>query len=154
MLYGSGALGGVINIIPRRIRNELEIDLKSYGGSNKTFVTNNRVAGRRGRIAGHISVDYRESAGHIQHSAYKGKDVRAGGEILLNNEYSLFLSGKYFDGYKEEPVRFTDAPSTVSDTWNDYRRGSADILLKGKNNRYTTNLRYYRNFGEHEFSDG
>ncbi len=154
MLFGSGALGGVMNVIPRIVRDNLEIDFKAYGGSNETWVANGRIAGRKGRVSSHVSLDYRRSEGHVEHSAYDGKDVRAGGEIALNADYSLSLSGKYFDGFKEEPIRYTDDPSIISNTWNDYRRGSVDLLLKGGTGGYTTDIRYYRNFGEHEFSDG
>lgn len=154
MLYGSGAMGGVMNVIPRGVKETLEIDLKAYGGSNDTWVANGRLAGKKGKVAGHVSVDYRESAGHVEHSAYDGKDITAGGRVEISPRYSLLVSGKYFDGHKEEPLRSTDDPSIVSDTWNDYTRGSADLHLKGTGEAYSVNLRYYRSLGEHRFSDG
>ncbi|UCF04838.1 MAG: TonB-dependent receptor [bacterium] len=154
MLHGSGAIGGVMNVIPRRVRNDIEIDLSAGGGSYDTWVTNGRFGGRRGRFSGALSVDYRESNGHIGHSGYEGIDIHAGCDIDLSDWFTLSVSGKHFDGYKEEPIRFTDNPATLSDTWNDYKRGSFDIHMKGERDGYSTNVRYYRNFGEHTFSDG
>lgn len=154
MLYGSGAMGGVMNVIPRRVRNDIEIDLRAAGGSYDTWVANGRLGGRKGRLSGILGADYRESNGHIEHSAYKGTDIFAEGEIVLNSSFVLSVSGKYFDGYKEEPIRFTDDPATVSNTWNDYERGSIDVHLKEERDRRSMDLRLYRNFGEHRFSDG
>ena len=42
----------------------------------------------------------------------------------------------------------------MSDTWNDYRRGSADLFLERDGERIKYQSRYYHSFGEHEFSDG
>lgn len=154
MLYGSGALGGVMNVIPRQVREDYELDLKASGGSHDTWVANGRIGGRKGKLTGHVSADHRESAGHVEHSAYKGSDVRAGGMIEFDHRFSLSLSGKYFDGYKEEPLRATDDLSVIADTWNEYRRGSFDLHLKGNGDIYSGSARYYRNFGEHRFSSG
>lgn len=153
-LYGSGAMGGVMNVIPRRVRGGLELDLRSSGGSFETLVTSGRVASRRGPFAGAVSVDYRESAGHVPHSGYDGTDIVARGEAVLPGGAVLALSGKYFDGYKEEPLRATDDPSIVSETWNDYRRGALEARLGDATGERSWSARWYRNFGEHRFSDG
>ncbi len=153
-LYGSGAMGGVMNVIPRVVRNPLEIDLRASAGSYETYITNGRLAGRRGALAGSVSADYRESAGYVPNSAYRGTDVIAAGEAEINESLKLKVRGKYFDGYREEPLRSTDDPSGISDTWNDYARGSFDLGLKGEGDSYHYNAGYYHNFGEHKFSDG
>jgi iron complex outermembrane receptor protein len=153
-LYGSGAMGGVMNVIPRSVRNSLEIDLRAAGGTYETYLSSGRLAGRKGSLAGTVSADYRESAGHVENSAYRGTDISARGETLIPGSLLLFAWAKYFDGYKEEPLRATDDPSMVSDTWNDYKRGSFDLGLKGEGDAFHYSARYYRNFGEHRFSDG
>jgi outer membrane receptor protein involved in Fe transport len=154
LLYGSGAMGGVMNIIQRRIRSDVEIDLEAAGGSNDTWIASGRLGGQMGGLSGVLSIDHRESNGHVEHSAYEGTDVHAGGDINMGHRFTLSVFGKYFDGHKEEPIRFTDDPATVSNTWNDYERGSFDVHLKGEKGRHTMDVRYYRNFGEHSFSDG
>ncbi len=153
-MYGSGAMGGVMNVIPRGVRNPLEIDLRAAGGTWDTYLSSGRIAGRKGRLAGSVSADYRESAGHVENSAYRGTDITARGETLIPGALVLSVWAKYFDGYKEEPLRATDDPSLISDTWNDYKRGSLDLGLKGEGDQYHYSARYYRNFGEHRFSDG
>ena len=90
----------------------------------------------------------------MENSAYRGTDITARGETLIPGALVLSVWAKYFDGYKEEPLRATDNPSLISDTWNDYKRGSLDLGLKGEGDQYHYSARYYRNFGEHRFSDG
>lgn len=143
-----------MNVIPRPVREELELDLRSSGGSFETLVASGRIASRRGPVAGSVSVDYRESAGHVEHSAYDGTDIIARAEAALPGGIVLAASGKRFDGYKEEPLRAGDDPALVSDTWNDYRRGAFDVNLTGGGERGSWSARYYRNSGEHRFSDG
>ena len=153
MLYGSGAMGGVLNMIPRRVRGGLELDARVSGGSFGTVVSSGRAAGRSGRLAGSLSADHRESDGHVDNSSWRGTDLRARGEAVLGSAV-LALSGGYFEGFKEEPLRSTADPSAVSNTWNDYRRGSVDAVLRSEGESILWSGRVYRNFGEHEFSDG
>lgn len=153
-LYGSGAMGGVMNVIPRQVSNALEIDARTSGGSYNTLVATGRVGARKGLFFGSLSADYRESDGHVEHAAYDATDIvlRAGFELSSSMVVSAY--GKYFDGFKEEPIRYTDDPSVVSNTWNDYERGSANVKLAGTWEKFGYHARYYRNFGEHRFSDG
>ncbi len=154
MLYGSGAMGGVMNVIPRGVRERFELDLRGSAGTWETYVTNGRLAGRDGRFSGSVSADHRESAGHVENSSYKGTDVTAKGGVVMSEGIVLNAYGRYFDGFKEEPLRATDDPSLVSDTWNSYRRGSFDLHLEGEGTRLEYDARLYRSFGEHTFSDG
>jgi outer membrane receptor protein involved in Fe transport len=147
-------MGGVMNVIPRGVRNPLEIDLRGAAGTFETYLTGGRVAGRRGSLSGAISADRRESEGHVANSAYRGTDVIASGEAVVPGGLLLTSRAKYFDGYKEEPLRYTDDPSAVSDTWNEYRRGSLDVGLESVGDAHKLSASYFRNFGEHRFSDG
>jgi len=154
LVYGSGAMGGVLNIITRSIDAPFGVELKTgYGSYNTTTVTG-RVSGSRGRFSASASGDYRKSDGHVDHSKYEGKDFHLKGEFKINDHIKISSSGKYFDGFKEEPLRATDPSDEVSNTWNDYRRGSFDIGLSGNAGEVDVRAMYYRNFGEHEFSDG
>jgi outer membrane receptor protein involved in Fe transport len=153
-LYGSGAMGGVMNVIPREVREPFELDLRGSAGTWDTYVTSGRLAARDGAFSGVVSADHRESAGHVENSSYRGTDVTAGGDAALSEGIVLKAYGKYFDGFKEEPLRATDDPSLVSDTWNEYRRGSVDLHLEGEGERHRYGARWFRSFGEHTFSDG
>lgn len=153
-LYGSGAMGGVMNVIPRRVRERFEFDLRGSAGTWETYIMSGRLAAREGAFSGMVSADHRESAGHVENSSYRGTDATAAGDAALSEGIVLKAYGKYFDGFKEEPLRATDDPSLVSDTWNEYRRGSFDIQLEGESGAHRYDARWFRSFGEHTFSDG
>ena len=154
VIYGSGAMGGVMNVIPRRAAPEGELELRTAVGTYDTRMATGRAARDWGPMSGALSVDYRSSDGHLDNAAYDGFDAvgHVGFEIPRGSE--LTLSAKYFDGYKEEPLLLTSSPDEVSDTWNEYRRGSADAFLEGAGAGLEYQGRYYHSFGEHEFSDG
>ncbi len=154
VLYGSDALGGVINIITRKPAKPTEMDYTLSYGTHRTYEHRLRAGGVRGPLNFYATADKRKSDGHLPNSAYDGSDftARVGYEIASNLE--AVLTGKYFDGHKEEPLRATDPDTLVSETWDDYERGAVDLTLTGKGKRWSGLVKVYRNFGEHEFSDG
>ena len=154
LLYGSGAMGGAINIITRDADEPFSADFKVGRGSFSTFVSTARAAGRKGGFFGALSADYRRSDGHVGHSDYRGKDFHLKGGVDISSNFKLTMSAKYFDGYKAEPLRITDFPEMTADTWNDYARGGVDLRLNGRVASSDIEALYYRNFGEHKFSDG
>ena len=154
VIYGSGAMGGVMNVIPRRVTPEGELGLRTAAGSFNTMMATGRAGKDWGPANGALSVDYRSSDGHLENSAYEGFDAVGHLGFSLPRGTDLTLSAKYFDGYKEEPLLLTASPDEVSDIWNDYRRGSVDLFLEGGDRGIEYQSRYYHSFGEHEFSDG
>jgi iron complex outermembrane receptor protein len=154
VLYGSDALGGVINIITRKPVKPLETNYTfSYSAFN-TYAHQVQAGGVQGPLSLFVTADKRNGNGHLPNSAYDGSDftTRIGYKIGLNTEATV--SGKYFDGYKEEPLKATDPDTLTSDAWNDYRRGAVDVTLTGEMAKFDWLLKGYRNFGEHAFSDG
>ncbi len=153
VLYGSGAMGGVLNVIPRQYQGN-GLSLRTSYGSYGTVNATGRAEAGSGPIEGALSLDYRTSDGHLANSAFEGFDAAARAGFTTTGGMELRFAAKYFDGYKEEPIRFTDSPDEISDTWNNYRRGSLDLLAAGETRGAGYQIRYYRSFGEHEFSDG
>lgn len=152
--YGTDAMGGVVNIITRKIEKGFETDFLSSYGSFDTKILRARHGGNIKSFNYYFTFDSRNSDGHISHSSYKGKDFTARLGYKIGKNFEFALSGKYFDGYKEEPLRATDPSYLVSNLWNDYERGSIDLNIEGKWDRTSSFFKIYRNFGEHLFSDG
>lgn len=157
VLYGSDALGGVINIITRQAGEGLETDFTSSIGSYNTGNIRLRHGGRHDGIDYYLTGNWRESDGHVPNSAYQGKDatLRIGYQITENLGTSI--SAKYFDGRKEEPQLDSRDPNyspEPSDVWNEYKRGAVSLAFTGKLARWEGMARGYVNFGDHLFSDG
>ncbi|MDZ7261923.1 MAG: TonB-dependent receptor [candidate division KSB1 bacterium] len=154
VLYGSDALGGAINILTQKPTKPLQMDYTFSYGTYDTYQHRLRAGGTRGAWNFYATADKRKSDGHLTNSAYDGSDFTTRLGYQLNGNIEAILSGKYFDGYKEEPLRTTDPDTLVPQTWNDYKRGAVDLTLTGKWSQWTGLIKVYRNFGEHEFSDG
>lgn len=154
VLYGSDALGGVINIITRKPEKGFETDINvSYGSFNVQGYQVQHGA-NLGDFNYFVSGDYRSSDGHVDHSKFSGKDASATFGYKLNDVVSLDFGGKYFKGYKEEPLRSTDPVSVVANTWNDYERGNIDLTASFDWKEWSAFIKTYTNLGEHLFSDG
>jgi len=153
-MYGSGAMGGVLNIIPERPTSPVGIKLTSGAGSDGTLVTSGRIGASSGVLFGSASIDYRESDGFTENSAYTGSDavIRAG--ACPGESSELVFTGKLFSGFREEPLPAGVSGPVPGGNWNDYNRGSLDLHFKNETDRFWYSARYYRNFGEHKFSDG
>ncbi|RKY70305.1 MAG: hypothetical protein DRQ14_09175 [Candidatus Latescibacterota bacterium] len=146
VLYGSDALGGVINIITRKARKGFETDATLSYGSYDTKKLRLRHGGSFRKFSYYLTGDLRLSDGHLPNSSYNGKDLTAkvGYEISENLDAQFLF--KLFDGRKEEPLE--------GNPWNDYERGALDLTLSGRWRGWKGFAKIYRNFGEHEFSDG
>ncbi|MCD6335584.1 MAG: TonB-dependent receptor [Candidatus Latescibacteria bacterium] len=154
VLYGSDALGGVINIITRKLAESRQVDYTFSYGSYDTYQHRLRAGGSSGPLSFYATADKRQSDGHLPNAAYDGRDFTAQAGYKISDQIEAVLSSKYFEAHKEEPLRATDPDTLISDVWNDYERGAVDLTFTGKWARWNGSLKLYRNFGEHQFSDG
>lgn len=151
VLYGSEALGGVINIITRMPREKFESDFRASYGSFNTQQFNLRLGGNLNRFLYYFTLDRRSSDGHRENSSYSGNAFTGKMIYDLPGRFQVSFQGKYFDGKKYEAgsIEFP-----LEDFWNDYKRGVLDLSLSGKGEKDEIFLKVYRNFGHHRFSDG
>jgi len=151
VLYGSEALGGVVNILTRMPSKKFETDFSASYGSFNTQQYNLRHGGNLDKLHYYFTLDRRSSDGHRENSSYSGNAFT--GKVIydLSERFQASFQGKYFDGKKYEAGSI-DVPLT--DFWNDYERGAVDFSLSGKRDKDEVFLKLYRNFGHHRFSDG
>lgn len=153
VLYGSDALGGVLNIVTSPPPRDLTVRVNTVYGTHSTWKTNLLHGAGQGPVGYLVSYDHSESDGHIPNSAYRGDDlmVKAG---FSPGAVQVSLLVKYFSGRKEEPALATEPEGAVSDVWNKYDRGALDFEISRILGGFETSLKAYDEFGEHEFSDG
>ncbi len=154
VLYGSDALGGVVNIITKSPQEQIEGDVIASYGSFETQQYRLRTGGKVNRLQFYVTGDYRLSDGYLDNSAYDGKNITGRVGYEIGDYLDAVVTAKYFDGHKEEPLRSTDPDTMSSDVWDDYERAAVDFTVIGKGKRWEMMLKGYRNQGEHEFSDG
>jgi len=151
VLYGSEALGGVVNILTRMPKEKFETDFSASYGSFNTQQYNFRHGGHLNKLHYYLTLDRRSSDGHRENSSYSGTALTGKMVYDLSEHFQISFRGKYFDGRKYEAGSI-DVPLT--DFWNDYERGAVDFSLSGKGEKNEVFLKLYRNFGHHQFSDG
>ncbi len=150
VLYGSDALGGVVNVITKSAERKTEGGLKiSYGAyDTRQFLA--RFGGKSGRFDYYLTGGRKLSDGHRLNGGYGSWDYTAKAGYTLNGQLKTTFLGKYFHGNKREPGPIS---SPTPDAWDDYERYAFDLSLSGKIGGSEGYFKLYRNSGEHKFSD-
>lgn len=150
VLYGSDAMGGVVNIVTKR-REEpgFETGLFSSYGSHATWHSMVRHGGRIGSLDYYGTYDRKQTDGHRDNSEYEADfgSLRLG--YQFGEVWRLELSGQYFKDDGEDPGP-ENAPYTNDDK-REYERWSWDADLIGKWDGVDLSITVYDNAGEHEF---
>ncbi len=150
VLHGTDAMGGVVNIITRRMRDPgyESHALLSYG-SYDTLHGMLRHGGNTGSFDYYMTYDHKETGGHRDNAAYDADFFSLRTGYHVNRAWRLELSGQYFRDEAEDPGP-ENAPYTNNDK-KEYMRYSWDADLIGKWQGSEFLLTVYDNEGEHEF---
>lgn len=151
VLYGSDAMGGVVNIITKRRQDEgFESSLLTSYGSNSTVHSLLRHGGKIGAFDYYGTYDRKQTDGHRPNSAYEADfgSLRLG--YQLDEVWRAELSGQFFRDKGEDPGPVT-APYTNDDVMK-YKRWSWNANLLGNwDNGTAFSFTLYNNSGTHRF---
>jgi vitamin B12 transporter len=152
-LYGSDAMGGVVNIVTAKPTSPVEVGIRSVYGTYATQIYQLNHGGARPGFSYLVMADHRSSDGHVDNSAYRGTDLGTRVEVEPRTDVSIKLGGKWFDGRKyEPPPRGQDG--AWNNVWNDYTRYGADASADWSVGRVIVQAHAFYTGGEHRFSDG
>lgn len=152
VLYGSNAMGGVINIVTRKMQEDgIRTDLHAGYGSYNTLETEltNRI--RKGRFSSVISGSYNRTDGHRDNMEFE----QYGGYAKLGYEVST-----YWNAYADVNVTHFNAtyPGPVSAPLleGDQRitRGMASLGVANDYGLTSGALSFFYNWGDHWINDG
>lgn len=154
VLYGSGALGGVINIITKTPTKPLEGSIDVSFGSFNTQNAKVYVGGLQSNILYEVAANKITSDGHLPNSQYNATDIYEKLGYIFRDGSSLIFEAKQFQGLKHEPeVRNnTGTTSYGNNYWEDYHRNSYQLNFDKFFSRGHLTIRGYRNDGDHKFS--
>ncbi|MDE6864636.1 MAG: TonB-dependent receptor plug domain-containing protein, partial [Alistipes sp.] len=152
MIYGSNAMGGVVNIVTRKMHdNGVKTDLQAGYGSYNTLQTEltNRI--RAGRFTSVVTGSYDRSDGHRRDMGFE----QYGGSARLGYEFSKAWS-------LAANVQLThfnaQNPGTVSaplfDNLSHITRGVASASLSNRYEKSSGALSFFYNWGRHRSNDG
>lgn len=153
LLYGSGAMGGSVNLITRRATEEgLTGSLRAMGGSYGTMKYGARAGYRVGKMRAYAAASYERSDGN-----------RRGMEYWLANQYASlnYDFSSHWEGGANVMITETraDNPGSVYraqplDMWAEQLRTTASVFVKNHYDISSGGIQAYYNWGKHKIDDG
>ena len=151
-IYGSNAMGGVVNIVTRRMEADgMQTDINLQGGSYGTFIgtATNRL--RQGRFSSIAALNYERTDGHRPNSAFS----QTSGFLKLGYDLSRYwhINGTANIAYQESS---NPGPITAPLIDNDMliTRGMTALSLTNDYGRVSGAVRTFYNWGHHHINDG
>lgn len=152
VLYGSNAMGGVINIVTRKMQEDgIRTNLHTGYGSYNTLETEltNRI--RKGRFSSVISGSYNRTDGHRSHMGFEqyGGYAKLGYDVADNWNVHADVNVTHFNATYPGPV---SAPLLEGD--QRITRGMTSFAVENKYEKSSGALSFFYNWGKHWINDG
>lgn len=152
VLYGSNAMGGVVNIVTRRMQEDgIRTSLHAGYGSYNTLETEltNRI--RKGRFTSVISGSYNRTDGHRTDMGFEqvGGYGRIGYEVSGHWNLRADVNVTHFNASYPGPV---SAPLLDGD--QRITRGVTSLAVENRYDNTSGGLSFFYNWGDHWINDG
>ena len=152
VLYGSNAMGGVVNIVTRKMHEDgIRTDVRAGYGSYNTLETEltNRI--RKGRFSSVISGSYNRTDGHRENMPFEqyGGYAKLGYELTSHWNTYADVNVTHFNATYPGPV---SAPLLEGD--QRITRGMASFAIENNYDRTSGGLSFFYNWGDHWINDG
>lgn len=152
VLYGSNAMGGVVNIVTRKIQDDgVNTNLSAGYGSYNTLETEftNRI--QKGRFSSMVSGSYNRTDGHRTDMGFEqyGGYARLGYEMTdcwgLRGDVNVTHFNASYPGPADAPLLDGDQRIT---------RGMASLALENRYGKTSGAVSFFYNWGNHWINDG
>ncbi|MCR4765429.1 MAG: TonB-dependent receptor [Bacteroidaceae bacterium] len=152
VLYGSNAMGGVINIVTRKMLEDgIKTDFNVGYGSYNTLQTEatNRV--KAGKFNSILSLSYNRTDGHRARMAFEqyGGYAKVGYSFTENWKAYADLNLTHFKATNPGTIQ---APILEGDQW--VTRGAASAVIENNFDKTSGALSLFYNWGHHKINDG
>lgn len=152
MLYGSNAMGGVINIITKQTKaDENYAGAQVMYGSYNTLSAEVSAMSRKNALQGTFNIGYNRSEGHRENMDFE--QLNAYGKLVyeLNTNWKSHIDLNLSSTKSSNPGIIT---SPIIDNDADVLRGVVSAALQNEFQNTSGALKLYYNFGTHEINDG
>ena len=152
VLYGSNAMGGVINIVTRKMKEDgVNTNIHAGYGSYNTLETEvtNRI--RKGRFSSVVSGSYNRTDGHRADMEFEqyGGYAKLGYEVTDNWNLRGDVDVTHFNASYPGPV---SAPLLDGD--QRITRGMTSLALENNYQKTSGAISFFYNWGDHWINDG
>lgn len=152
VLYGSNAMGGVINIITRAKKNEgVHPYLHLGGGSYGTAQGEAGTSIVKGRFDANVSAQYARTDNHRPRMGFDQYGGALNLGYKINDYWRLFAHGNVTHFDASYPGT-TSAPMYEADQW--ITRGAVNVGADFDYDSHRGRISVYDNFGRHKINDG
>lgn len=152
MLYGSSAMGGVINVVTRQMETDgTKTDIGLSGGSYGTVEAEASNRFKSGKFSSTASAQYSRSDNHRPNMGFEQYSGYVKAAYSLSSQWDTYLNADitHFDseypGSRHEPVY--GAAQWIT-------RGAVSVALENHYGRTSGALSFFSNFGRHKIDDG
>ena len=152
MLYGSNAMGGVINIVTRGMKEDgVRTHINLGAGSYGTFQSEASNQLRSGRFSSTVAAQYSRSDNHRPRMGFEqyGGYVKLGYD--LSDHWNIYADADITHFNSSYPGS-TTSPLYEADQW--ITRGVVTAAVENHYDRTSGSLSVYNNFGRHKINDG
>ena len=157
LLYGSNAMGGVVNIVTRQLEPASDgkilqhTSINAGAGSYGTVQVEGSNQLRAGRFTSTVAAQYQRSDNHRPNMSFEqyGGFLSLGYQISQNWDAKAMADITHFNASNPGTVAVPKLDNDQSIT-----RGSANFVLENHYNRTSGALSIYNNYGNHHIDDG
>lgn len=152
LLYGSNAMGGVVNIVTRQLHTDgSNTNAMLQGGSYGTIEGGITNTTRKGKFESILGFNYSHTYGHRDNSSFSQYSgfAKLGYDISTHWRATGDINLTHFDA--ENPG---EVESPLFDNDSRITRGMASLALTNKYGRTEGAVRAFYNWGHHEINDG
>lgn len=152
-IYGSNAMGGVINIITRDPQPGVRTDLSAQYGSFNTqkYSVGNSV--RNDKFSGHIAVGHDRTDGHRRFSAFRLTNANTKLGYDISSKYKV--TGNFsVSKYRSTDPGTIERPSLTDTLTADVLRMISSAGVENNYDNMSGAFRLYYNYGDHDLYYG
>lgn len=152
VLYGSNAMGGVINIITKKQKQEGLHNSAQFMYGNYNSLSAEVASGlKRNNINTNINIGYNRSDGHRENMDFEQYNGYAKVGYDFTSNWSGFADFNLSKTFSSNPGTVTDL---IIDNDADILRGVGSMVLENEYTNTSGALKLFYNFGSHEINDG
>ncbi len=157
VLYGSNAMGGVINVITKQARQDgVHTTLSTQYGSYNTWQSSITNMVRKGKFSSLVSLGYDRTDGLQDHFDFKQASLYAKVGYDVAKNWSLFADYSLMNFIGNDPIYAKLRNAESNDIYHqNITRGEASVTLSNQYASSATNgaVRIYYSYGNHYIDD-
>ena len=155
VLYGSNAMGGVINVITRNAdRQGFHASLTSQYGSYNTWQSSLSATARYGRFSALVSASHGRSDGTVENFDFRQGSVYAKLGYEFSDSWKLQADYTLMKFVGNDPIYAKiENPESTDIYHQDIVRGEGSLALSNSYDRTNGTVRVYYSYGNHFIAD-